>query len=390
MCVIIKHLFGLLLLSLASSTNPMPDVARMRSSILKLTSGAISTLLGVKCASAASIEQAKDNNDVIFSLEYLDGVITTNYSLNPESASKGVRAIVDTGSPFLIVPTICTSLWGCPSRQELQALRPSGLEDTVEVFGGQDYDTSWALLNRGVTPLPPPSSTRKGDYPRLLRNDAVVATVGSDIMLPPGGVFFGLIKYKSQFIRPTFLGQTNVKSFSIDLRKNELSMSTKRKISPGSPNSFHMIDLRPLGDSVYHYACRVANVRVNGVSITDDLPMAQPIYAIFDTGTSGCGIHDVLYFGESMPLPARRVELDLENVLGERVTLKAEATRKELFVVTPSKIPWFDASTNKHPEDMPDYTDSGRFEPRVIVLGTSFFKNRKLTIDIDDAKIELV
>ena len=83
-------------------------------------------------------------------------------------------------------------------------------------------------------------------------------------MLPPGGVFFGLIKYKSQFIRPTFLGQTNVKSFSIDLRKNELSMSTKRKISPGSPNSFHMIDLRPLGDSVYHYACRVVSSAFTG------------------------------------------------------------------------------------------------------------------------------
>ena len=67
-----------------------------------------------------------------------------------------------------------------------------------------------------------------------------------------------------------------------------------------------MIDLRPLGDSVYHYACRVANVRVNGISITDQLPMAQPVYAIFDTGTSGCGIHEVLYFGENMPLPARR------------------------------------------------------------------------------------
>ena len=193
-----------------------------------------------------------------------------------------------------------------------------------------------------------------------------------------------------RYIRPTFLGQTNIKSVCIDLRKNELSMSTKRKIAPDSPFSFNMIDLRPLGDSVYHYATRVVNVRVNGQSITDDLPMAQPLYAIFDTGTSGCGIHDVLYFGDNMPLPARKVEVDLENVLGERVTLSAKATRKELFVVTPSKIPWFDKKFNKNPERIPDYTDSGRFEPRVIVLGTSFFKDRRLTIDIDDAKIQLI
>lgn len=304
-------------------------------------------MLGIQSAAAVS----PDNNDVHFPLEYLDGVITTNYSLSQDGAAKGVRAIVDTGSPFLIVPTVCTRLWGCPSRQELSALRSSGLEDTVEVFGGQDYDTSWALLNRGVTPLPPPTSTKRGDYPRLLVNDAVVATVGSDIMLPPGGVFFGLIKYKAPYIRPTFLGQTNIKSVCIDLRKNELSMSTKRKIAPDSPFSFNMIDLRPLGDSVYHYATRVVNVRVNGQSITDDLPMAQPVYAIFDTGTSGCGIHDVLYFGDNMPLPARKVEVDLENVLGERVTLSAKATRKELFVVTPSKIPWFDKKFNKNREE---------------------------------------
>ena len=186
-----------ILSGVSAAHNPINDFARVRRGLRSLASKTLGVaMLGIQSAAAVS----PDNNDVHFPLEYLDGVITTNYSLSQDGAAKGVRAIVDTGSPFLIVPTVCTRLWGCPSRQELSALRSSGLEDTVEVFGGQDYDTSWALLNRGVTPLPPPTSTKRGDYPRLLVNDAVVATVGSDIMLPPGGVFFGLIKYKAPYV----------------------------------------------------------------------------------------------------------------------------------------------------------------------------------------------
>ena len=97
------------------------------------------------------------------------------------------------------------------------------------MFGGQDYDTSWALLNRGVTLSHLlQARTKMGNYATITKR-CTSGYSGSDIMLPPGGVFFGLIKYKSKFIRPTFLGQTNVKSISIDLRKNELSMSTNQK-----------------------------------------------------------------------------------------------------------------------------------------------------------------
>ena len=75
---------------------------------------------------------------------------------------------------------------------------------------------------------------------------------------------------------------------------------------------------------------------------------------------------------------------------GEDVVLNAKATRENLFVVGPTKIPWFNRELNKHPESLPPYDDNGKFEPRVIVLGLAFMKNRVLTIDVDDGKIELM
>ena len=345
----------------------------------------------------AKIAQAEtsstNNNEVSYPLEMLDGVLCVNYTLSQDS-SRPLRAIVDTGSPFLIIPTVCTRTWGCPSSEELGKLNfDSGFSDTTEIYGGQEFDTRWALLEKGLTPLHG-SSTGLGDYPRFItgKDDTLVATVGRDITLPPGGVFFGLIKYRdARYVNPTFLGQTNVRSIEMDLRseKKSLTLSTKAKILKTSSRALNMFDMRVLGDSVFHYAARVKNLLINGVSITDSMPMAQAVYAVFDTGTSGCAIHDDLYFSDNMPLPVRRVDVVLENTFGEDVVLSAKASREDLFIVTPSKIPWFSKKLNKHPESLPNYNDNGRFEPKVVVLGVSFFKGRKLTIDVDEKRIEL-
>ena len=90
-----------------------------------------------------------------------------------------------------------------------------------------------------------------------------------------------------------------------------------------------------------------------------------------------------------MPLPARSVTVLLDNTQGEEVAISAKATRDEIFVVSPNKIPWFNPRLNKHPESLPPYDDNGKFEPRIIVLGMCFMKNKVLTIDIEEKKIEL-
>ena len=77
----------------------------------------------------------------------------------------------------------------------------TGLAGTVEIFGGQEYDVDWIKGDIGL-----------GDN-RILLRSITFGVVGADIFNPPGGLFFGLIKYKQNRIRPTFLEQTKFKSF---------------------------------------------------------------------------------------------------------------------------------------------------------------------------------
>ena len=195
-------------------------------------------------------------NEVIYPLEMLDGVLCVNYTLSPDS-QRPLRAIVDTG-PISTIPTVCTRAWGCPSSAELSNLNfDCGLKDTTEIYGGQEFDTRWALLEKGLTPLHK-SITNKGDVPRFITagtDSAIVATVGRDITLPPGGVFFGLIKYRDPRCE-SHSRQTNIRSIEMDLRseKKWLTLSTRARISRLSPRAINMFDMRVLGDSVFHYA----------------------------------------------------------------------------------------------------------------------------------------
>ena len=45
-----------------------------------------------------------------------------------------------------------------------------------------------------------------------------------------------------------------------------------------------MVDLRPLGAPVFHYAVKVLGLYINGSRFKSD---DKPIYAVFDSGTTG-------------------------------------------------------------------------------------------------------
>ena len=183
-------------------------------------------------------------------LSPFDGILCMNYTLNHNV----FRGIVDTGSPFLIVPSICTSLWGCRQRDSSSPLK-SNYSDTIEIYGGQEYSVEWKI----------------GDLelgPQKFKN-IVFAEVGSDIMLPPGGVFIGLIKNKGlstggESIRPTLLEQMDYNSFELDVPKRNLKLSKGSLIPKNSNNIIKMVDLRPLGDPIYHYAVPVKRLEING------------------------------------------------------------------------------------------------------------------------------
>jgi hypothetical protein len=53
------------------------------------------------------------------------------------------RGVVDTGSPFLTMEGRCTNYWGCLKESDA---RPSGYDNTYEVYGLQDDGvTRWVL-----------------------------------------------------------------------------------------------------------------------------------------------------------------------------------------------------------------------------------------------------
>ena len=47
----------------------------------------------------------------------------------------------------------------------------------------------------------------------------------------------------------------------------------------------------------------------------------------------------------------------LENERGDDLSISARATRDEMFVVTPIKVPWFNRELNRRPELLPPYVN---------------------------------
>ena len=334
-------------------------------------------------------------------LQKYDGVFCMNYTVNGNQ----YRGIVDTGSPFLIVPSVNTRIWGSTSSTSVPYI-DSGLPKTTEIFGGQDYETYWKV----------------GDL-KLANSYAlksvVFANVGEDIMRPPGGVFVGLIKYKAEDIRPTLMGQMKFSSIQFDIDNRELLLSKNALIPSKQPTAIKMTDLRVLGDPVYHYAAQVKSLEINGRQIAAN----STIYAVFDTGTTGCVLSDDLMNDYETPNPIRKVRIVLRGEDGEDVYVESGASREEIFVVTAAKIPWF----TKEPEALKNYYDDTTVElprrdtvednslrnfsddtetedertisanisrrllvePQVVVIGLTFFKNKVLTIDIDEGRLTL-
>jgi hypothetical protein len=208
----------------------------------------------------------------------------------------------------------------------------------------------------------------------------------------PGGVFFGLIRDTDTWIRPSFLGQTTVRSFQVDLQSAEKSMAlstgpgelllldnspTTEPYTSGTREVDHIPLIRDLNrrfkDPVYHYVAKAATIRVNGSRLLADSSSSKPIYVIFDTGVSGMVVtSDIL---EERYAAARRnrekslwgtVEIDLSTKSGNTVSLMARRP-----VTTPfGQKPW------------PSFKNA-----HLIVMGLAFLDDHKMTVDIDQQKL---
>ena len=311
---------------------------------------------------------AANDERVDIPLYIKDGIFYANYSIN----GNHFRGIIDTGSPFLIVPSVCTKQWGCFNNTI--DLHNSSYSHTVEVYGGQDYDVDWKVgdLTMG----------------NLRKKGVVFAYVGSDILLPPGGVFIGLVKYKDIDIRPTLLGQLKYSAIQLNTITKTLTLST-RSLLPTKSSRFvlPLVDLRSLGDPVYHYAVKVKRLDLNGKPIVSN---NCTIYAIFDSGSTGCVLSDDLMNDRNSPNPVRSVKVTVEDEKGEDLSFETKATRNEIFIVTAAKIEWFKSIFSNVRDDDVESPSGLDNTIQVVILGAIFMKNRILTIDIDEGRLQLL
>jgi len=289
-------------------------------------------------------------------------------------------AIIDTGSPFLTVPSYCDARrWGCYRPERTQ---DSGLGNTIEIFANNQGTVVW----------------RKAEFSFTKSNETpvVFGVLDEKLMDGPGGVFFGLIKNTARRIRPSILGQLkNIKAFEISLRSNSINNDKENLINdedaPGEQSSLTFFtksvilgsnyiplvtDLnRRYRDPVEHYTAICNSIKIDGRLVE---PQKFPrTYVIFDTGVSGMVVSQTLFderYSAARQNKEKRlwggtVEISFEtNRPGETISLQAIKP-----VTTPlSQAPW-----------------GPGFKANLIVMGLAFLEGHTITVDIDDQKLKI-
>mmetsp|Transcript_85667 Transcript_85667/g.165994 ORF Transcript_85667/g.165994 Transcript_85667/m.165994 type:complete len:415 (+) Transcript_85667:33-1277(+) len=276
------------------------------------------------------------------------------------------RAILDTGSPFLMIPGSCgekiRAQYGCYIQSKGLG-EPSGLEETVEIYDGREGPVEWRRA--GFT-----FENATGD-PELLESvkSVVFGVVSDRLIASPGGVFFGLVRDADSRIRPSFLGQTNVAAFGINLASTPrtLTLST----APLVVDDFVPLTTvlrRRFGDPSGHYTAQAKGVTVNGVPL--GARDKKPIYVIVDTGVTGMVVDQAL-FDERFATARRRREGNLWGhvVVSFKTSLghTLEVTARKPICTPVSALPWKGFEKSCH----------------LVVIGLSFLEGTRLSVDID-------
>ena len=272
-------------------------------------------------------------------------------------------AIVDTGSPFLTVPSTCSKRsykynWGCYHPEKTYG---SGLANTIEGFDNNQGPVVWRKAGFAFDGESRPEMLTFGVF-------------GPDLLDGPGGVFLGLIRDTCRWIRPSFLGQTGYNSFRVDLRQTPRLVLSKKSMVHDDEYIPLVRDLnRRYGAPVVHYAARASSFVVNGLPLR--LDDRNPTYVIFDTGLSGMAVSDELFEGRNLQARRNRekslwgeVRVSFETRAGGAIELRAA---KPITTPLGKDTPWT------------------RVRGNLIVLGLAFLDGTALTIDIDDGKLAI-
>eukprot|EP00439_Symbiodinium_sp_Y106_P082545 s561_g21.t11 len=223
---------------------------------------------------------------------------TLSSSEKGRTGKKRIKAVADTGSPFLLV--------GCFEGQGA----PSGEADSTEGYASGIVEVAWR--KSGTVTFP--DATDASVELRGMRFGVQGRIIGF------GGtgkaVFLGLIRDHMSDIKTSFLEQTPFQESGstcpfalclipfhqlylvVDLRepgRETLRLSEASALTAKGPR-IKLADPRRWGDPVKHYCAGVKTLRVGGeVVLSSNGPSPRKVLAIFDTGTTGVSMTPGLY-----------------------------------------------------------------------------------------------
>jgi len=400
------------------------------------------------------------------------GELVISYSVD---GSK-FRAVVDTGSPFLMIPGNCGQNTriksGCYQNQGTSV---KGLPPTIEIFDNFQGEVLWRKAyfdwnnnnnsNRNhkisTTTTDNNSNSNNGNsnsndnqittlsssttavlpqnQKKQMKKQVIFGVVSESILSGPGGVFFGMIRDTDKRIRPSFLGQTDVQAFCINLRSRQsptLTLSNRPLLventgigngSAGTTDYIPMTNIlrRKYGDPVGHYTACAQSIYVNGYPLAtttrtttepDDVdasnsnnnkkkkPITTTILVIFDTGVTGMVVSRSLYEEQYFLARKRKekklfgdVEINFTSQFGQVISLtnkkntntnnknkknslssSSSSSSSQQMIVTP-----FDPGETwkKFPKD------NNTNIVHLIVMGLAFLEDRILTVDINKERL---
>mmetsp|Transcript_32279 Transcript_32279/g.53351 ORF Transcript_32279/g.53351 Transcript_32279/m.53351 type:complete len:374 (+) Transcript_32279:34-1155(+) len=349
-----------------------------------LVAGAVSVIRPPqRFAVAASSGIVQQPGETVVPLTRCGGAFCTEFEVDLQP----FRAVVDTGSPFLLVDGNCASrMWGCFSDSRWSI---SLGDRSEEGFGGQDVNVEWRRgLWRVGGQLSPGLSYSPVNF------GVVYDSVGK------GGtqaIYMGLAKDRQARVRPTLLEQTDIRSLSFDFIERSMTLARK-PLLPRAVDAVPLLDLRPLGAPVGPYAFRVHALWVNGARLL----LQRPCVAVIDTGTTGLVISESLYDSDELPLPGaaiREVQVEALTERG-RITHLAASRRRPAsklaedfpLICTSVPLPWFESGYSYYKGNSVTRRKQGKVDvvheaPHVLFLGLAFLSSSRLTIDTDEARM---
>ena len=354
------------------------------------------------------------------------------------------RAIVDTGSPYLVFPSsdadnnekgilpwIGAALASDSTRNMKDSIwsSRSAYTPTEEIYGSVKGQIDWKFARYAFRdPLLQvqsncnPESQRPSISCQDTANAAGVVGVLDNALTNEatgGGVIepyalLGLIRNhnsnadRNRFPdpRPSFLEQEclsignndntagnrdyRIRSFTINGPLRELTLSTQSLIPAAEP-ILPLVDLRIYGDFVDHYAVLVDSISFDGFSLTSrslkrfgGYSIERPIVAVFDTGLTSCLLIKPFWDVLQQYLGAQSAIVDeIKSVSLSCRELGRGETRRNVRACKISGS--FDADPRFYVKPIElDWFDDEQFSPHVIVLGQTFLSQGALTIDLDE------